>query len=172
MDLEKSIPSLVVLGGLGLLAWYLLGQKGTGDGGGVTGGDGGGGGGATPKSPPSGNNAAVNPGPNVGTGTPTRIVESGSGTPITYWPAPITGTIGTSGPDTSAEAAALLAVINTSYLPIRSSAWWTPAAESITNPAGYSINLGGSPQSNIPAGTKHCAGPGPGAPATDTWHVC
>jgi hypothetical protein len=51
-------------------------------------------------------------------------------------------------------------------------AWWSPVQTitQTTKPGG--INSAGSFQSNIPAGTQHCAGPGPGAPQTDTWHYC
>jgi hypothetical protein len=53
-----------------------------------------------------------------------------------------------------------------------SNAWWSPVQTITQTSKPGGINSGGSFQSNIPAGTQHCAGPGPGGRASDTWHYC
>jgi hypothetical protein len=51
-------------------------------------------------------------------------------------------------------------------------AWWSPVQTITQTTVPGGINSAGSFQSNIPKGTQHCAGPGPGGRASDTWHYC
>ena len=173
-SLVKDVLPIALLLGAGYLAYKML-FSGPGD----TSGSGGGG--------TAGNKNAVSPGANVGTGTPglqnpvqywptaapqPQIqpvnVEGGRGTPIAYWPGG-QGVISYSSaptPDMIAETYANLAR-NMAGI---TNAWYQP--QTLTNPGNWGINSAGSPQSNIAPGVRHCAGPGPGAPPTDSWHYC
>ena len=197
-DFSKYIPPILAIGGLGLLAWFLFKDQGatakstappTKSGGAGTS-DTPQGGGApswftnwlyslgtgTPDNP------KVNPGPNVGTGQVIRRSEStimpvfvtaGKGTPTNFFPMG-QGVISTSDLLTDAEYARTFSKIQNSIAVQKAgitNAWWQP--ETITwegSPVG--INASNTFQSNIPVGVKHCSGPGPGAPSTDTWHIC
>ena len=103
-----------------------------------------------------------------GNPTPATIVTAGPGTPVSYFPGG-QGVISTSRQVSAAEATLITNNLLNSGI---ANAWWSPVQTitQTTQPGG--INSAGSFQSNIPVGTKHCPGPGPGAPTTDTWHYC
>ena len=198
-DWIKDLLPVGLLLGAGYLAYLMFVQGGQSSSGtGVATGTGGGrtaaGTGDGVDYSGSGNYNSANPGPNVGTGsrttvpvaaasssyspilgplvtpvTPTQgyIAVSGPGTPTNYFPA---------APAITFSRTPTAAEINETYNNLQNSgipnAWWSTqqTITQTTQPGG--INSAGSYQSDIPVGTRHCPGPGPGAPSTDTWHYC
>jgi len=173
-SLVKDLLPIALLLGAGYLAYKML----------FSGSDGG----STGGGQASGNQNAVSPGANVGTGAapapqyyyppPAQnmaapqpvFIEAGPATPITYWPQG-QGVITTSRPLNQAEQNQVLwNLANSQASQGITNAWWQP--QTLTNPGNWGINSQGSPQSNIAPGVRHCAGPGPGAPPTDSWHYC
>ena len=120
-------------------------------------------------------NAGVLNTPQQGTGIGNSFVNTGPGTPNDLFP--LGDVISTSQPlSTQEQQTVLTNLANQPYL-----GWWSTPAQNeavvlATNP-GVGINSGGSPQSNIPGGTKHCTctdadrANGTCGPQDD-WYVC
>ena len=111
--------------------------------------------------------------PQQGTGISNLFVTTGQGTPVNLFP--LGNVITTSRVLSTTEQQQVLANLAKNTAGI-TNAWWQPQTlTQTTQPGG--INSGGSPQSNIPVGTKHC----PCTPAlrqngtcgaNDDWYYC
>ena len=189
--IEDLLP-LAILGVLGYLIYEKFfagpGLAGTGTMGAITGTAGGGtsgGGSGGPGLPgqqlalsiPAAVQAAVNTpgtfivpgvqGPTQGYGIGGLFVTAGPSTPTNFFP--LGNVISTSRDLSLAEQEKVLTNLANSGI---TNAWWSPQTLTPLSSGPAGINAAGSPQSNIPVGVRHCKGPGPGAPATDTWHYC
>lgn len=101
-----------------------------------------------------------------GSGLGGLFVEAGPMTPTNFFPI---GNVVTASRQLSVqEQAKVLLNLQNSGI---TNAWWTPPTITQTsNPGG--VNSGGSYQSNIPQGTKHCKCPYPGCGPNDDWTYC
>ena len=106
-------------------------------------------------------------GPTQGSGIGGLFVVAGPSTPSNFFP--LGNVITSDRPLDQAEQIKVLQNLANSGI---KNAWWSPQTLTPLSSGAAGINSGGSPQSNIPVGVRHCRGPGPGAPSTDTWHIC
>jgi hypothetical protein len=91
---------------------------------------------------------------NQGTGLGNLFVNTGQGTPNNFFPGG--AIVATSRPlSTQEQQQVINNLLNGQASQGITNAWWQPQTlTQTTQPGG--INAGGSPQSNIPIGTKHC----------------
>lgn len=101
-----------------------------------------------------------------GTGLGGLFVNAGPETPTNFFP--IGNVVSTSRELSAAEQVKVLLNLTNSGI---TNAWWTaPTITQTSTPGG--VNSGGSYQSNIPVGTKHCKCPYPGCGPNDDWTYC
>lgn len=101
-----------------------------------------------------------------GSGIGGLFVEAGPMTPTNFFPI---GNVITADRvlSTQEQAKVILNLANSGI----TNAWWTtPTITQTSTPGG--VNSGGSFQSNIPQGTKHCKCPYPGCGPNDDWTYC
>jgi hypothetical protein len=101
-----------------------------------------------------------------GSGLGGLFVNAGPETPTNFFP--IGNVVSTSRELSAAEQAKVIMNLANSGI---TNAWWTqPTITQTSTPGG--VNSGGSYQSNIPVGTKHCKCPYPGCGPNDDWTYC
>jgi hypothetical protein len=88
-----------------------------------------------------------------GSGLGNLFVNTGPGTPSNFFPS---GAVITTSRvlDTREQAMVLQNLLTGKASENIRNAWWQP--QTLTNPQNWGINSAGSPQSNIPSGTRHC----------------
>lgn len=101
-----------------------------------------------------------------GSGLGGLFVNAGPQTPANFFP--IGNVVTTSRELSVQEQARVLLNLQNSGI---TNAWWTPPTITQTSTPG-GVNSGGSYQSNIPQGTKHCKCPYPGCGPNDDWTYC
>jgi hypothetical protein len=85
---------------------------------------------------------------------PAVIVEAGKNTPVNFFPS-AQNVIATSRQLSPAEQAQVVQnLVSSQATQGITNAWWQEPT--VTNPQNWGINSAGSPQSNIPSGTRHC----------------